>query len=274
MALEKPGGLTVPRDLVELEHKENGKFRKLNAQVREATGRGSDAAKGKGSSTVLGGNKTNAKPPKTTANASKDVVAGPGKGKKAASEKDLLKIVKGAPKVKKPQSINNTSNSSINLSITIMGTPTAVARPKTAARKGTAGTNAPAPSTKQKTVKMSGEPKQRSVPKPRTKQTAHISAGGIEVRPEYHLSKPKPRAKQPAKYTSSNTIKTEANAPKPKAVRAKQTARRTKIEPNIKEEQPRDPWEDEEVDDYSGYISGHSDSYYYDSDGYRVVHAY
>lgn len=79
------GDLEIPAGIVELEHKENGKFRKLNAQVREATG------------------------------------VGVGKSKKAAT-KDPLKITKSARKVTKRRPAKKTApakNHAVTVNLTI-----------------------------------------------------------------------------------------------------------------------------------------------------------
>lgn len=88
--LARRGGLVVPEELVELEHRENGRFRKLNATVREATAKEGAVkgkeTKGKGGKDVL-----------------KAVKARPKVGKKPVAKTVGKKTVKAAPKKKLPK---------------------------------------------------------------------------------------------------------------------------------------------------------------------------
>lgn len=245
MALTKPGGLTVPGELVELEHQENGKFRKLNAQVREATGRGGEGVKedkGKGKNTVSKGDKTTSKVAKMTTAVAKDTI-GSGKGKEAVAEKDPLKVVKGAPKIAKTQPVNKST--SINLAITILNAPEALTQPKKTARKGPAEISLAGLLPKKAATKTAGELPNQSAPKPRAKQVAKKNMGGPKAEPGAGPSKPQQRTKQAAtKGTGSSTFKADPDASGPKSGRAKQTVRRPKTEPNVKEEQHFEYWAD------------------------------
>ncbi|RPA94464.1 hypothetical protein L873DRAFT_1792907 [Choiromyces venosus 120613-1] len=178
------GELQIPEHLVELEHIENGKFRKLNAQVREATmgvqkkgGTGSGgggAKKGKKEDLlkkVLG----NAKVGKKASAAAAVVAAAPKPRVKKKPEPKVKPKTKAAPRAKaqaQTQSQSFATTTSGNIQIYLSALPPAPApapapRAKQTAKRGTSSTASKpraqkaTPATATATAKRGGGPGSR-----------------------------------------------------------------------------------------------------------------
>lgn len=143
------GELQVPAALAQLEQKEKGKFRKLNAQVRDATGVGAAAAAA----------------PEKKSKVVKETV-------KKALPKDPLKAVKNARKVAKSKPVKKAAplkNDAVTINLTVnMASATAAVAPtrrKAAAKK--AQPKKVPPKVRAKKAASTAQPKPRAEKKPK-----------------------------------------------------------------------------------------------------------
>ncbi|RPB14075.1 hypothetical protein P167DRAFT_73559 [Morchella conica CCBAS932] len=180
------GGLKVPDAMQEMEKRENGRFRKLNAQMREATGA---AAKGRGAppkDPLRGVRGAGAKVAKTGKKpAAKDGnVAKTGKNKSAA--KDGGVTVNVTINMQNPQGPKARARKTVPAPRAKQTAKRGGAAPKTARSKGPAAPKEPAPRAKPmakrggaapKTARSKG-PAAPKEPATRPKQTAKRGRGG------------------------------------------------------------------------------------------------
>lgn len=223
------GELQVPAAMAQLEQKEKGKFRKLNAQVRDATGVGAPA-------------------PAPAAAAAATAAAAPEKkskvGKVTVKKKDLpkdpLKTVKNAGKVtktkpgKKAAPLKNDAVT-INLTVNMASAASdadapapapAPARRRAAAKKAQPEVAAEKPPSKVRAKKAAGtaQPKPRAEKKPKAgaSDPNYFELNTIQAEPEQATSQQPRRGRGGAQKAQSKAapVKKEPGAPK-----TKQTAR-------------------------------------------------
>lgn len=218
------GELEVPAAMAQLETKERGRFRKLNAQVRDATGVSAEKKK-----------------PKETVK-KETVKKAPANPAKKPLPKDPLVAVKNAGKVAKSQPATKNKSVTVNLTINM---PSAAAA---------AAAAAPAPAKKPARAKAAAA---GSAPKPRAEKKAKVAVSD----PGYFASsttqeESKPMPKQTAKRGRGGASKAAAPVQRePGAPRTKQTARCSargglaKSVPRVKKEAGTPAWVGKNEDD-------------------------
>lgn len=169
--------LEVPAALALVESRERGKFRKLNAQVRDAT------------AVVVKKQEKEKDPPKKKA---------PLKPAKKPPPKDPLMVVRDAGKVAKSQPAKKKKNEAVTVNLTINMPSAAVQKPARAKTAAAKPKPKPKPHAEKKPKPAASDPayftsatapeEPKPQPKPRTKQTARCSARG-------GLGKSAPRAR-------------------------------------------------------------------------------
>lgn len=204
------GELQVPAALAQLEQKEKGKFRKLNAQVRDATGVGAAAAAA----------------PEKKSKVVKETV-------KKALPKDPLKAVKNARKVAKSKPVKKAAplkNDAVTINLTVnMASATAAvapARRKAAAKKAQPKVAAekPPPKVQAKKAASTAQPKPRAEKKPKAgaSDPNYFGLTTMQTEPERAISQQPKRGRggAPKAPSKAGPVKKEPGAP-----RTKQTAR-------------------------------------------------
>ncbi|KAL0632380.1 hypothetical protein Q9L58_008741 [Maublancomyces gigas] len=214
------GELQVPAAMAQLEQKERGKFRKLNAQVRDATGVGAPA-------------------PAPAAAPEKKSKVGKVTVKKKDLPKDPLKTVKNAGKVTKSKpgkkaaplkndavTINLTVNMASAAAAAADSAAPAPARRRAAAKKAQPEVAAEKPPPKVRAKKAAGtaQPKPRAEKKPKAgaSDPNYFELNTMQAEPEQAISQQPRRGRggAPKAQSKAAPVKKEPGAPK-----TKQTAR-------------------------------------------------
>lgn len=211
------GELEVPAAMAQLETKEKGKFRKLNAQVRDATGVGAE------------------KKPKEPKETVQKAAVNPAK---KPPPKDPLVAVKNAGKVAKSQPVTKNKSVTVNLTINMPSTAAAAA---------------PAPAKKPARAKAAAA---GSAPKPRAEKKAKVAVSDPGYFASSTTQEPKPMPKQTARRGRGGAPKAAAPVQQePGVPRTKQTARCTargglaKSAPRVKKEVVTPAWVGKDEDD-------------------------